>query len=68
MATRENLEIRINEILLSIGDNPNITAEQLSQYHCISVRQVRREIKTLVKAGLIRHVGSNKTGYWQLVR
>ena len=55
------------EVLNYIINNPQITSLELSKILSISDRMIRKYIAQLRNAGIVRRVGSNKTGYWELV-
>ena len=48
-------------------ENQNITIAQLTETTQLSKRAVNYHIKLLKENGLIKHIGSNKTGYWEVV-
>jgi len=51
-----------------IQDNPKIIGEQLAQQLGMSLRTVRREMKRLKDEGYIERVGSDKAGYWVVLK
>ena len=51
-----------------IQENPHYTAEQLATALGKSVRTVRREIKRLKETGCIVREGSDKRGFWKVLR
>lgn len=53
-------------ILDAIRDNPNVTQAQLMLALSLSESGVYKAIAFLRKNGIIRRVGSNKTGYWEV--
>ena len=67
----ENCTTNCPEIALrtfaAIVENPNITIAQLTETTQLSKRAVNYHIKLLKENGLIKHIGSNKTGYWEVV-
>lgn len=50
-----------------IRENPNITLDELSMAICKSRRTVARQVKQLQEDGIIRRVGSDKTGHWEII-
>ena len=58
----------VNGTVKFIQANPNITLEELAVAIGKSRRTVARQIKQLQEDGVIRRVGSDKTGYWEIVR
>lgn len=57
-------ERNILKILKSCG---NATAKNLAEALGMSVRQVERILKTLREKGLLRRVGSDKSGHWEVL-
>ena len=55
------------EVLGIIKNNPTYNAEKIGINVSLSQRQVKTYINALKQAGLIVRVGSNKTGYWQVI-
>lgn len=51
-----------------IQENNHIRASELSEKLNISLRTVRRRIKELKTQGLLERIGSDKTGYWKIIR
>lgn len=51
-----------------IKENNHIRASELSEKLNISLRTVRRRIKELKTQGLLERIGSDKTGYWKIIR
>ena len=54
-------------ILDAIRHNPNVTQAQLMSALSLSESGVSKAIAFLRKNGIIRRVGSNKTGYQEVV-
>ena len=54
-------------VLRCISDDNSVTANGIAAKTGIGERQVRSHIAALKAAGIIRHVGSNKTGRWELL-
>ena len=50
-----------------ITDNPGCSEKDIMQHTCLSRSSVAKYIAKLKKQGLIRHVGSNKTGGYEAV-
>jgi ATP-dependent DNA helicase RecG len=55
-----------NLILSVIADNSKITQKDISAKTGLSTRTVSREIKSLRDSGIIRRIGSDRSGYWEL--
>lgn len=55
-------------ILKEITNNPNVTTVQLANILCISETAVENNLKYLKDNGYIKRNGSNKTGYWEVIK
>ena len=55
-------------ILSEIEKNPYISRVDLSQLLGLTINQIRGRLENLVKKSVIRRVGSNRSGYWELVK
>lgn len=55
-------------ILREIMNNPKITREGLSSKTGRTSRHIQRGLDTLKSQGYIRRNGSNKTGYWEVLK
>ena len=51
-----------------IRDNPNITISQFVIKTNLSEPGIKKNLKKLKDKNLIRRVGSNKNGYWEIIR
>ena len=47
--------------------NNRITAKEVAESLSVSLRQGERIMATLKEKGLIKRVGSNKSGHWEVV-
>ena len=63
-----NGEINSERILLELEKNPSSKLIELANSTSLSQRTVTRELKKLKDAGKITRVGSNKTGYWEIMK
>jgi len=54
-------------VLSTIAKNPAITAAQIAVLLSKSNRMSQRYLNSLQKKNAIRHVGSTKSGYWEIV-
>ncbi len=63
-------ELTDNEkrVLLELINNPNISYDTLVVELIISRRTVSRVFNSLVEKGFIERIGSNKKGYWKVIR
>lgn len=57
-----------SQIIKEIRNNPNITTVQLANILCISETAVDNNLKYLKEHGYTRRNGSNKTGYWEVLK
>lgn len=55
-----------NRILESLKSHPDFSAKELSEDTSIPFRSVQRYIASLRDRGLIRRIGSRKTGSWEI--
>ncbi|MCL1808553.1 MAG: putative DNA binding domain-containing protein [Clostridiales bacterium] len=56
---------RQSQIMNAVKRSPYITVSQLSEWMGLSIATLEREIKTMKKLGLIKRIGSNRSGYWE---
>jgi len=61
-------ENNVNLILNAIFENPKITQNNIAIKTGLSTRTVSREIRELRDTGVIRRVGSDRAGYWEIVK
>ncbi len=61
-------ENNANLILNAISEDPKITQKNIAVKTSLSTRTVSREIRTLRDTGVIRRVGSDRSGYWEIVK
>ena len=64
--TRVPVNERQKQILLSIKENPRITALQLSQKLDVTDKTIKRDLQYLKVNKMIEHVGPDKTGHWEV--
>jgi len=55
------------KILTEMKNSPCITTKELSERLGISSRMIVKHIRTLKDGGVLRRVGSNKSGYWEII-
>lgn len=56
------------KILDLINNNPKITISQLMIELSLSDSGVRKNISKLKDLGIIKREGSNKSGYWKIIK
>jgi predicted HTH transcriptional regulator len=62
------VENNADKILNAIFVEPKATHKRLAEMTSLSTRTISREIKNLRDAGVIRRVGSDRAGYWEIVK
>jgi predicted HTH transcriptional regulator len=62
------VEKNVNLILNTITENPKITQKNIADKTGLSTRTVSREIKGLRDSGTLQRIGSDRAGYWEIVR
>ena len=55
-------------VLEAIIETPSITKQALCDMTSLGKSTIDRAIKALKEKGLIQRVGSNKTGYWKVIK
>ena len=58
----------LNLILKEIENKSNITQKELAKKTKIPLRTIERGIRRLKEDGYIKREGSNKTGYWVILK
>ncbi len=66
--TDDGIEKNTEKILSAILADPKITQKQMMAETGLSLRTIGRELKTLRDTGVIRRVGSDRAGYWEIVK
>jgi predicted HTH transcriptional regulator len=61
------VETNIVKILYAISAEPKATQKRLSEMTGLSTRTISREIKELRDTEVIKRVGSDRFGYWEIV-
>jgi ATP-dependent DNA helicase RecG len=62
------VESNVDKILNAILIEPKATHKKLSEMTSLSTRTISREIKNLRDSDVIRRVGSDRAGYWEIVK
>jgi predicted HTH transcriptional regulator len=62
-----NVGVKDN-ILNFLKDNPNITAKEIAVLSNKTLRTIERNLRLLKAQGIIARVGSDKSGYWQVMK
>ena len=58
---------RQTKILSILKKNPSLTLEQLAKNTSISMATLRRDMKILKEMNYIKRIGSDKSGYWEVL-
>jgi ATP-dependent DNA helicase RecG len=59
----------VNDTVFSLmKQDKHVTAKEMSERLGISLSTVRRKIKELRDTGKIERIGSDKSGYWKLLK
>jgi ATP-dependent DNA helicase RecG len=64
--TETKVETR-GKIIAFISENPSITATELAQKISLSKKGVEWNIKKLKSSGILKRIGSTKSGHWEVV-
>ena len=62
-----NIPDKTKDVLKAIIENPHITSKDLSSKLKCTIITVKRHIAVLKQQGIIRRVGSDKTGHWEFL-
>ncbi len=57
-----------NKILVEIRNNPNVTKARLIEILLVGKITIDKGMSVLKKRGYIERVGSNKSGYWKMLK
>ncbi len=66
----DKIKLTMNQqkIIKLILENPYIVREEISQKVGISITSVSNNLKKLTEKGIIKRLGANKNGYWQILK
>lgn len=64
----DNLNKNEKYVLEMMWNNPDITAIRLAEYMGGSESTIRRTIKSLKSRGIIRRIGTDKNGQWEILQ
>ena len=62
------VENNVDKILKAISAEPKATQKRLSDITGLSTRTISREIKELRDTNVIKRVGSDRAGYWEIMK
>ena len=63
-----NVGINERKILDVIATDPSLSAAKIGQLLNLTARQAERLLASLREKGLIRRVGANKNGHWEIIK
>lgn len=66
--SKETREKTREKIVKAIVQKPSITANELSEMLGITVKGVEWQLKQLKSQGIIRRIGADRGGFWEVVR
>ena len=58
----------VEKIIKILSNNPTTTVRELSEMLSLSRRGVEEQIKSLKQKGIIRRIGPDKGGHWQVIK
>ena len=63
-----NDDTYLERIIEVIAINPSIKLDNLCAQTGIAKRTLSRELKKMQENGVVRRVGTNRTGYWEIIQ
>ncbi len=63
----ETVEKTVEKIIRIIKDDPSVTIKGLSLQLSLTRRGIEEQIRSLKAKGIIRRVGPDKGGYWEVI-
>ena len=57
-----------NKIIELIANNNRITQNEIANIINVNVRTIKRNFKILIDNLIIERIGSDKAGYWQILK
>ena len=58
----------MNRIVSEMRNNPNITTMELITIIGLKKTSIQKYIRILENDGIIKHMGSNKSGHWEVLK
>jgi len=55
------------KVFILLRANPNVTSQKMAQMLGVTDKTIKRALKSLREANIIRRIGSDKTGHWEVV-
>lgn len=66
--SKEKIEKSKEKIMRFISENPQITTNQLAELIHLSIAGVEKNLRQLKEQNLIRRVGADKGGHWEVIK
>ena len=66
--TGEKTTRTVEKILKILSNTPSITVREMSEILGLSRRGVEEQIKSLKQKGVIRRIGPDKGGHWEVIK
>ena len=66
--TVEKTTRTVEKILTILSNTPSITVREMSEILGLSRRGVEEQIKSLKQKGVIRRIGPDKGGHWEVIK
>ena len=66
--TVEKTTRTVEKILKILSNTPSITVREMSEILGLSRRGVEEQIKSLKQKGVIRRIGPDKGGHWEVIK
>ena len=63
----QKITVNQEKILDEIKKNPYITQKELSELIKMTIPNINRNMKKLQDQGIIRRVGADKNGHWEII-
>ena len=64
----ENITENQTKILSAIEQNPSVSQEGIAQVVGINRANVAKNLKKLVEMGLVKRIGPDRGGHWEVVK
>ena len=64
----DTVKLRNDTVLSLMKQNNKITAAKISEQLNVSLSTAKRKIRKLKEKGIIERIGSDKTGYWKILK
>lgn len=64
----DNVTDRCSRIIHYINNDTTVSASKMAKLLSVSVRTIKRDIDRMKEQGLIERIGSEKSGYWKIIK